>query len=108
VVARPDWLAKHPDAARGYLKAVARGVDWLYDPANRAAAIDILVQATKAKPDVVARTYDYYFNDIKPYSRGLNIPDEDIGNVIKTLSGLGDIKPTTDLHKFIDLEYLPH
>jgi ABC-type nitrate/sulfonate/bicarbonate transport system substrate-binding protein len=108
VIARPEWLAEHSAAARAYLKALARGVDWLYDPANRDAAIDILAQATKTKPEVAARTYNYFFNEIKPFSRNLDVPDEDIGNVVKTLAESGDIKPTTDIHKFVDLQYLPH
>jgi ABC-type nitrate/sulfonate/bicarbonate transport system substrate-binding protein len=36
---RQSWAAQHRDAVVGYVRAYAQGVEWLYDPANRAEAI---------------------------------------------------------------------
>ena len=36
---RQSWAAEHRDALTGFVRAYARGVEWLYDPANKADAI---------------------------------------------------------------------
>ena len=60
VLARPQWLRDNPDTARGYLRALAAAVDWLYDPANRDEAIAILARETKLDPAIATKTYNYY------------------------------------------------
>jgi NitT/TauT family transport system substrate-binding protein len=108
IISRKDWLAKNGDAARGYLRAVSKGVDWLYDPANKDKAIDILMKETKQERDVVEKTYRYYVEELKPYSTGLNVPDADFNNVLKAFVDNGTVKskdPTKA--KFVDLGFLP-
>jgi ABC-type nitrate/sulfonate/bicarbonate transport system substrate-binding protein len=39
---RQSWAAEHRDALIGYVRAYAAGVEWLYDPANKAEAIAML------------------------------------------------------------------
>jgi ABC-type nitrate/sulfonate/bicarbonate transport system substrate-binding protein len=107
VLARPQWLRENPDTARGYLRALAAAVDWLYDPANRAEAIDILARETKLDPAIATQTYNYYIGDLQPFSRKLAIPDEIIRSTVKTLTELGDIKPEAATAKYVDLSYLP-
>ena len=77
VLARPQWLRDNPDTARGYLRALAAGVDWLYDPANRDEAIAILARETKLEPAIATQTYNYYVGELQPFSRKLAIPDAD-------------------------------
>jgi len=36
---RQAWAASHREALVGYIRAYVKGVDWLYDPANKADAI---------------------------------------------------------------------
>jgi NitT/TauT family transport system substrate-binding protein len=107
VLARPQWLRDNPDTARGYLRALAAGVDWLYDPANRNEAIEILAKETKLDPAIATQTYDYYVKELQPFSRKLAIPDEIIGSTVKTLIELGDIRPDAVSAKYVDLSYLP-
>ena len=107
VLARPQWLRDNPDTARGYLRALSAAVDWLYDPANRAEAIDILARETKLDPAIATQTYNYYVGDLQPFSRKLTIPDEIIRSTVKTLIELGDIKPDAATAKYVDLGYLP-
>jgi len=40
--ARKSWADANRDAVVGYIRAFSEGVDWLYDPRNRAEAIAIL------------------------------------------------------------------
>ena len=107
VLARPQWLRENPDTARGYLRAMAAAVDWLYDPANRAEAVEILARETKLDPAIAMQTYNYYVGDLQPFSRKLVIPDEIIRSTVKTLIELGDIKPDAATAKYVDLGYLP-
>jgi ABC-type nitrate/sulfonate/bicarbonate transport system substrate-binding protein len=107
VLARPQWLRDNPDTARGYLRALAAAVDWLYDSANRAEAIDILARETKLDPAIATQTYNYYVGELQPFSRKLAIPDEIIRSTVKTLIELGDIKPEAATAKYVDLSYLP-
>ena len=107
VLARPRWLRENPDTARGYLRAMAAAVDWLYDPANRAEAVEILARETKLDPAIAMQTYNYYVGDLQPFSRKLVIPDEIIRSTVKTLIELGDIKAEAATAKYVDLSYLP-
>ena len=107
VLARPQWLRDNPDTARGYLRALSTAVDWLYDPANRNEAIEILARETRLDPAIATQTYDYYVGELQPFSRKLAIPDEIIRSTVKTLIELGDIKPDAATAKYVDLSYLP-
>ena len=106
-LARPQWLRDNPDTARGYLRALAAGVDWLYEPANRDEAIAILARETKLEPAIATQTYDYYIGELQPFSRKLAVPDQIIAGTVKTLIELGDIKPDAATAKYVDLAYLP-
>ena len=107
VLARPQWLRDNPDTARGFLRALAAGVDWLYDPANRDEAIAILARETKLEPAIAAQTYDYYIGELQPFSRKLAVPGQIIEGTVKTLIELGDIKAEAATAKYVDLSYLP-
>ena len=106
VLARPQWLRDNPDTARGYLRALAAAVDWLYEPSHRDEAIEILARETKLDPSIATQTYDYYIK-LEPFSRKLAVPDEIIRSTVRTLIELGDIKPDAAAAKFVDSTYLP-
>jgi ABC-type nitrate/sulfonate/bicarbonate transport system substrate-binding protein len=107
VLARPQWLRDNPDTARGYVRALADAVAWLYEPSNRHEAIDILARSTKIETTVATQTYDYYITELQPFSRKLAIPDEIIRGTVRTLIELGDIKAEAATAKYVDLGYLP-
>jgi ABC-type nitrate/sulfonate/bicarbonate transport system substrate-binding protein len=107
VLARPQWLRDNPETARGYLRALSAGVDWLYDPANRDEAIAILARETKLEPAIAEQTYNYYIGELQPFPRKLAVPDQIIHGTVKTLIELGDIKPESATARYVDLTYLP-
>ena len=45
-------------AAQGFAKAWLAGVAWLYDPANRAEAEQLLAAELKLSPEIAAATYE--------------------------------------------------
>jgi NitT/TauT family transport system substrate-binding protein len=106
IIARKDWLAKNRPTAEAYLRALSKGVDWFYTPANRAAAIQILMRATKQERAIAEKTYDWY-NELQPFSRGLTVPDADFNNVLKGYQERGVVKSqTANKAKFVDLSFL--
>lgn len=108
ILSTPSWLKTHGSEARGYLKALSDGVDWLYDPNNRDAAIKILAAHTKLAPQYAAQTYDYYIKDLKPFSRHLVIGPSVVDATVNALVKAGDIKETEiQRSKAIDASYLP-
>jgi len=44
--ARRSWAAQHRDALIAFIRAYVRGSLWLFDPAHKASAIDLLVKNT--------------------------------------------------------------
>jgi ABC-type nitrate/sulfonate/bicarbonate transport system substrate-binding protein len=57
--ARRAWAAANADALVRYIRAHVAAVDWLYDSAHRAEAIDILRRRiADVSPDNAARSYD--------------------------------------------------
>jgi len=108
ILSTPAWLKTHGNEARGYLKALSDGVDWLYDENNRDAAIKILAAHTKLAPQYAAQTYDYYIKELKPFSRHLVIAPGVVDSTINTLIQVGDIKQSeAQRSKMIDTAYLP-
>jgi ABC-type nitrate/sulfonate/bicarbonate transport system substrate-binding protein len=108
ILSTPAWLKAHGAEARGYLKALSDGVDWLYDQNNRDAAIKILAAHTKLAPQYATQTYDYYIKDLKPFSRHLAIAPGVVDSTVDTLVQIGDIKPSEiQRAKIIDASYLP-
>lgn len=108
ILSSPAWLNSHGAAARGYLKALSDGVDWLYDGSNREQAIQILAAYTKLAPQYATQTYDYYIKQLKPFSRNLAFAPGIVENTVNTLAEIGDIK-AADVQpaKIIDTAYLP-
>ena len=102
-----SWLQKNPDVARGFLRAVKRGSDWLHDPANKEEAINILAADIRQDKALVAKTYDYYFADLNPFSRDLSIPPGPVRGVLDAMVELKELQaPVPEVSKYIDLSYL--
>ena len=105
---RTDWLKKNADVARGFLKAERRATDWLLDPANKKEAIDILAKDIRQDPALVEKMYDYYSQDLKPYSADLSIPDDYIKGNLEMMVEAKELKePLPPVSKYVDLQYLP-
>ncbi len=108
VVARKDWAAKNANTVKAYLRAVARAVDWLYQPANRDRAIEVLMKETKQDRAVSEKTYAYFVDELKPFSKGVAVPDADFDNVLKAAMDNGVVKnKDANRSMFVDLSYAP-
>jgi ABC-type nitrate/sulfonate/bicarbonate transport system substrate-binding protein len=106
-VAQKKWLQDDGTAPRAFLRAYSRAIDWLYDPANKEEAIDVLARVTKTERAVAAETYDYY-QRIQPYVKNAGVPDVAMQGDLDIIVEQGDLKsPPPPLSKYLDLSYLP-
>ena len=102
-----QWLEKNGDVARGFLRAVKRGSDWLHEPANKQEAIDLLVADIKQDRALVEKMYDYYFGTLKPFSRDLSIAPSHLQGVLDAMVEAKELPtPTPPMSQYVDLSYL--
>jgi ABC-type nitrate/sulfonate/bicarbonate transport system substrate-binding protein len=64
---RRPWLEQNRAVAVRFLRAMMRGVRWLYEPANRAEAEQILMAETGASAEIASQLYDLYLLQVKIY-----------------------------------------
>lgn len=95
-----DWASKNPEVLKRFLTAHNESVQWLHDPKNRQAAIDIMVAAAKMKPDVISRTYDFLMKKEFFEPTG-DISRKKMGALLAALKELGDLKGSTDVERFV-------
>jgi ABC-type nitrate/sulfonate/bicarbonate transport system substrate-binding protein len=86
-------------------RALRRAHDWLYDPANRAEAIQILQKYTKREGDVLAPIYDLYVAKDAILSRDGAVVVSDVDKVIAQMAENGAIPKGTVVSP--DLYLLP-
>lgn len=107
-VVHREWLNKNQDVVRAFLRAQKRATDWLLDSSNRDEAIRMMAAEISQKPPLVGNLYDYYHNDLKPFSPDLSIPDIYIRGILDSMVEQKELKePVPSPSKYKDLQYLP-
>jgi len=95
-----NWASKNPDALRHFLDAHNKSVQWFLDPANRQESIDIMAEASKLNPDVIAKTYDFLRS--RPYFEPTGqISKTKMGALIAAVGQLGGFQGSTDVENYI-------
>jgi ABC-type nitrate/sulfonate/bicarbonate transport system substrate-binding protein len=92
IAARRSWVNDHPEAARAFVRAVAKAIDWWYDSSNGEEAVDILQKVSKQERSLVDKTYLYYHETVMPYSRGAILRPDNFRNLLDRLAGIKEIK----------------
>jgi NitT/TauT family transport system substrate-binding protein len=93
LAARIDWAKSHRDLIMSFDKSYLQGVHWLYDPANRARALQVLQDVTNTTPDDAAKTYDLYVTRSKLFSADGRFADADFAKVLGVLQATNQIAP---------------
>jgi ABC-type nitrate/sulfonate/bicarbonate transport system substrate-binding protein len=100
------WAREHRDTLVRYLRGLDKAVDWLYDPANKDEAIDILARRTNTERTAAARTYGVYIEEGKIVPRHVAVPVDGLQEYLKAMIELGDLPgPTADPARYVDLSY---
>jgi ABC-type nitrate/sulfonate/bicarbonate transport system substrate-binding protein len=94
------WAAAHKSTLEKLLSVHNKSMVWFSDPANRAQAIKIMVEASKLKEDDVAKSYDFLHNNRFFEATG-KISKSRMGALLKALKELGDVEGSTEVDRFM-------
>ena len=102
----PAWASANSDKLDAFLKGYLMGIKWLYDPANKDAAISILVKTTNSTQSAASQSYDFYVNQIKAFPTDGSLPTAEMAKVAQAMVGLGAFKQAPATSKFMDTSYI--
>jgi geranylgeranyl pyrophosphate synthase len=77
-----------------------KSLAWFSDGQNRDEAVRIMVDASKLKPEDVAKAYDF-LRDHKFFANAGKISRKKLDVLISALRELGDIEGSADVERFI-------
>lgn len=97
------FLAANRAAVVQLLRADIRGQQWLYDPANRDAAIAMLARADDMDPADAAACYAETVVRDAVYAHAGEIGPENVQSLIAGLVRLGDVRPDLQPEECLDL-----
>ena len=104
VAVNRDWAREHRPELVRYLRGLGAGIDWLYTPANKDAAIEILMERSKADRDAVTKTYAVYVEEGKVLPRHAEVSLPGLQTFLQAMIELGDLPgPTADPARYVDL-----
>ena len=107
ITANRTWAREHRPVLVRYLRALGAAIDWLYDPANRDEAIDILVARMGTARDAVARTYALYIEEARIYPRAADVSLAGLDVFLNAMIELADLPgPTADPARYVDLSFV--
>jgi NitT/TauT family transport system substrate-binding protein len=104
--ARNEFLAKNPAAVKAFLDDYVTGLNWFYQPANRAKAIEITAALTKS-PASALETYFMLDNNDYYRDRGGCLTAASLQSVADAMVQEGLLPGPVDMSKQLDLSYLP-
>jgi len=105
--ANAEWANKNRAATVAFLKTTLAATAWLYDPANRSEAIEILIKETGAKPQDAENTYDFYIKELKAYRADGVMTEAAMNDILKSLVAIEDLKePLAPHSKYYDDSFL--
>jgi ABC-type nitrate/sulfonate/bicarbonate transport system substrate-binding protein len=104
---RREWAKEHASELIGYIRGYIAGLDWLYDPRNKNAAIALLREhLPQMSPELAAKSYDILLDPKQGFSRRAAIDLEGVRTVLALRSQYGEPKKLLyDPMKYLDLGY---
>jgi ABC-type nitrate/sulfonate/bicarbonate transport system substrate-binding protein len=106
--ARRSWAAANGDTLVRYIRAYVAAVDWLYEPPNRAEAIDLLQRRlANVTPEAAARSHDELLHPAHgSLSRKAAIDVEGVRTVLRLRGEFArPPKALRDPSRYYDLSY---
>jgi ABC-type nitrate/sulfonate/bicarbonate transport system substrate-binding protein len=109
LIVNKTWAEQNRAAAAALTQALKKAADWIYDPANKDQAIEILAAYTNVPKDVCADSYKFIVEEQKAIGQGLEVTAAGLDNIIKIDQDIGadpaSSKPF-DLSRYYDPSYL--
>jgi len=98
-----EWARNHKPELIAYLRAYRRAVEWFYEDANRAEAIQILIKEAGVSSADAESTYDY-LKSIQIFARDGTVGSKEIASLVQALADENDLSGAPDPGRFIDPE----
>src|SRR5207302_774435 len=106
IAANPDWMRQNEARTVRYLRAVIRSTRWLTDPANKEAAIRILMDETKAEERYARLTYALYLEEEQVIPPEAEMDPRSLDTVLDLMVEANDLSsPRPPASKYIDQSY---
>lgn len=106
LLASPAWAKSHKAELVDFLKAYLRGIAWVYNPANKAAAIQLLETYTNANATNATATYIFFVDQLKTMARSGQVNVSDIRIEAQAMIGLGAFKSAPVVSKIVNNSYV--
>jgi ABC-type nitrate/sulfonate/bicarbonate transport system substrate-binding protein len=101
------WGAANADVLTRYIGAYVEGLRWSLDPANKAAAVDLLAGWLKVPPDIALECYEIAASPAGGLAKDAQLDLEGFRNVLKLRAEIegqwGGTPPSPE--KYLDLSY---
>jgi ABC-type nitrate/sulfonate/bicarbonate transport system substrate-binding protein len=101
-----DWARQNEARTVRYLRGLIRSARWLNDPANKEAAIRILMDETKAEERYARLTYEQYIEELKVMPREAEVDPRGIETVLDLMVEDGDLpSPHPPVSRYVDTSF---
>jgi ABC-type nitrate/sulfonate/bicarbonate transport system substrate-binding protein len=101
-----DWARQNEARTIRYLRGLIRSARWLNDPANKDAAIRILMEETKAEERYARLTYELYIEELKVMPREAEVDPRGIETVLALMVEDGDLpSPHPPVSRYVDTSF---
>jgi ABC-type nitrate/sulfonate/bicarbonate transport system substrate-binding protein len=105
-VMRP-WARDHGPELEKYLAGYVMSLRWIRDTANRAAAVDLLIDKLKLQRDIAERTYDLLIDPVSGFTPDAKFDVEGFRNMLALRAEI-ERKAETEAvspERYVDLHY---
>jgi ABC-type nitrate/sulfonate/bicarbonate transport system substrate-binding protein len=102
--AMQGWLDKNEDTAYAFVYADVKARQWLFDPANKEKAFQIMVDLGYDVPDTFKALYQVELDQIS--KDGGFESAEVMDQFMKDLSQTGEVPADVDWRKYVDMKYV--
>jgi ABC-type nitrate/sulfonate/bicarbonate transport system substrate-binding protein len=107
IVVRPDWARQNEETLVRLLRSLVLAERWINTPANRSAAVQILMGTLHVESDEAAQVYDQYVDKAPSISREGDIDQAGVRGVAELLGEIGVLKaPLPDPVRLTDTTFL--
>ncbi len=106
-ITRRSWARANRDALVSFIRASTEAIDWLYDPKNRAEAVQIYRQHLPNVPEDAAQLHvNALLGEREGFTRGGALDSQGMMTVLRIRSELGRPRKTlTDPARYLDERY---
>lgn len=109
LIVNKTWAEKNRPAAAALTQSLQKAANWIYNPANKDKAIDILAAYTGVPKDVCAESYKFIVEQQQAIGRNLEVTGAGLQNIIKIDQAIGANPASSkafDLSRYYDPSYL--